>query len=351
MLEWVKVPYWLGNGPVVCLYGLGQSSPYELGFGVELGPGTTKLKELHGTACISALSGTWGDDPNGEVYHVYKMNFPCNIEEVKYSSFILLLQSELDYDVGNVEVELFLVSKFVKSSVTHCGKVHLDAQQVAKAKTFQELFFNGLFGKLFIKSLDGRKFLLDTKESLWKPSNMYLLLPLDPVDSSCEPYRVDWGGIESSVSVVEFLKNNAWLSAEKSETKRKNSLVDRTASFVGDLDQTDLIHFANISISRSRLKDMVVVAIHTGRIYSVLEAVANTSSESPFEVDSEATVSPFSSFADYFHKQWEFLPKYGIVLVYPGQPMLLLKQSHNAYNLLVDFKKEGGFVIVNDERK
>ncbi|KAM3218378.1 endoribonuclease Dicer 3a [Capsicum annuum] len=300
------------------------------------GAGTTKLKELHGTACISALSGTWGDDPNGEVYHVYKMNFPCNIEEVKYSSFILLLQSELDYDVGNVEVELFLVSKFVKSSVTHCGKVHLDAQQVAKAKTFQELFFNGLFGKLFIKSLDGRKFLLDTKESLWKPSNMYLLLPLDPVDSSCEPYRVDWGGIESSVSVVEFLKNNAWLSAEKSETKRKNSLVDRTASFVGDLDQTDLIHFANISISRSRLKDMVVVAIHTGRIYSVLEAVANTSSESPFEVDSEATVSPFSSFADYFHKQ------YGIVLVYPGQPMLLLKQSHNAYNLLVDFKKEAG---------
>lgn len=88
------------------------------------------MKELHGTARISALSGSWGDDPSGEVYHVYRMNFHCNIKEVKYSSFILLLQSELDYDVGNVEVELFLVSKFVESSVSHCGKVHLDAQQV-----------------------------------------------------------------------------------------------------------------------------------------------------------------------------------------------------------------------------
>lgn len=92
--------------------------------------GTTKLKELHGTAHISALSGTWGYDPNGEVFQAYKMNFSCNIPEVNYSSFVLLLQSELDDDVGNVEVELFLVSKFVQSSVSHCGKLHLDAQQV-----------------------------------------------------------------------------------------------------------------------------------------------------------------------------------------------------------------------------
>uniref|UniRef100_A0A0V0GRI3 Putative ovule protein n=1 Tax=Solanum chacoense TaxID=4108 RepID=A0A0V0GRI3_SOLCH len=38
VLEWVKVPHWLGNGLVVSLYGLGQSSPCELTFGVELGP-------------------------------------------------------------------------------------------------------------------------------------------------------------------------------------------------------------------------------------------------------------------------------------------------------------------------
>lgn len=174
---------------------------------------------------------------------------------------------------------------------------------MAKAKLFQELFFNGVFGKLFVKSSGGRKFLLETDESLWEPSNMYLLLPLDPLDSSCVPCRIDWGGIESSVSVVKFLKRNAWLNAEQSETTRKNSLVDRTAAFMVDLDQTDLIHFANMSVCRSNLTDMVVVAIHTGRIYSVLDAVVNTSAESPFEVNSEATQSPFSSFADYFHKK------------------------------------------------
>ncbi|CAL5376740.1 unnamed protein product [Camellia sinensis] len=32
--------------------------------------------------------------------------------------------------------------------------------------------------------------------------------------------------------------------------------------------------------------------------------------------------------------------KYGITLMHPGQPLLLLKQSHNAHNLLVDFRNE-----------
>ncbi|PHT34891.1 Benzaldehyde dehydrogenase (NAD(+)) [Capsicum baccatum] len=39
VLEWVEVPHWLGNGMIVCLYVLGQSSSHELAFGVELGTG------------------------------------------------------------------------------------------------------------------------------------------------------------------------------------------------------------------------------------------------------------------------------------------------------------------------
>lgn len=39
----VRVSHWLGNGLVVCLYGLGQSSPLELGFGLELGLGVISL--------------------------------------------------------------------------------------------------------------------------------------------------------------------------------------------------------------------------------------------------------------------------------------------------------------------
>ncbi|KAF3684402.1 putative WUSCHEL-related homeobox 5-like [Capsicum annuum] len=47
MLEWVKVSHWLGNGLVVCLYGLGKSSPLELAFEVELGPRSISLTIHH----------------------------------------------------------------------------------------------------------------------------------------------------------------------------------------------------------------------------------------------------------------------------------------------------------------
>ncbi|WMV09166.1 hypothetical protein MTR67_002551 [Solanum verrucosum] len=48
--EWVKAPHWLGNGLVISLYGLGQFSPLELAFEVELGPGAISsrgMRALH----------------------------------------------------------------------------------------------------------------------------------------------------------------------------------------------------------------------------------------------------------------------------------------------------------------
>lgn len=45
-LEWVRVPHWLrwlGDGLVVYLYGLGQSFPDELTFGVELDLGASHI--------------------------------------------------------------------------------------------------------------------------------------------------------------------------------------------------------------------------------------------------------------------------------------------------------------------
>lgn len=93
-------------------------------------PGTTKRKELHGTTRIRVLSGTWGDKLDRFIFHAYKINFSCNIAEQRYSSFVLLLESKLDDDVGNVVVDLYLISKFVKSSVSACGQIHLDGEQV-----------------------------------------------------------------------------------------------------------------------------------------------------------------------------------------------------------------------------
>ncbi|XP_028087700.1 endoribonuclease Dicer homolog 3-like [Camellia sinensis] len=165
---------------------------------------------------------------------------------------------------------------------------------------------------------------------------MYLLLPLESSNvSSDEPWRINWMGINSCVSVVEFLKENAWLSAEQSSGDRGNSSVHGMNSIESECKATNVIHLANKSIDTKNLREMVVLAIHTGRIYSVLHAVDNTSAESPFDRNSDAIPSSYSSFAEYFSK------KYGITLMHPGQPLLLLKQSHNAHNLLVDFRNEG----------
>lgn len=306
------------------------------------GAGTTKRKELHGTTSIRALSGTWGNGIDNMVFFAYKLDFVCNIPNRRYSSFILLMESKLDDDVANLEVDLYLVEKSVKSSVSSCGQVHLNAEQVRKSMCFQEFFFNGLFGKLFIRSNSkkGREFLLQADVSLWNPSNMYLLLPLEfAKNPSQEPWKIDWVGIDSCVSEVEFLKINAWLSAEQSGNVIGGSKISGVIE--SDSNRIDNIHFANRSVPITNTKDMVVMSVHTGRFYYVLEVLLDTSAESSFDGDSDEAPSNYSSFIDYFQK------KYGISLVHPGQPLLLMKQSHKAHNLLVDFK---GFVSKKKKR-
>lgn len=92
--------------------------------------GTTKRKELHGTVSIRALHGSWGENVNDTVFHAYKFDFGCSIVDEIFSGFVLLIESKLDQDVGNLELELYLVSKTVKVTVSSCGQVHLDAKQV-----------------------------------------------------------------------------------------------------------------------------------------------------------------------------------------------------------------------------
>lgn len=226
---------------------------------------------------------------------------------------------------------------------------------MAKAKCFQELIFNGLFGKLFIKSSSGeRKFLLQTEESLWDPSHMYLLLPLESEEVSTVLPMINWMGINSAVSTVEFLKENARLNFHRPETIDENTSIHK-CDLAGSELNSNIIHLADRSTTVDRLKEMVVVAIHTGRIYSIVDIIDGSSALSPFEVDAS-----FSSYADYYHKKYVFkdcmfhslysffplfyffhISRYDIVLKHPQQPLLLLKQSHNSHNLLVDFRNEG----------
>ncbi|PPR87215.1 hypothetical protein GOBAR_AA33473 [Gossypium barbadense] len=246
---------------------------------------TTRRKEQHGTTQIRALSGSWGEKADALVFFAYKIDFSCNVVSDVYSEFVLLIESKLADDVGNIEVDLYLIGKIAKARVSFYGKVHLDAVQITAAKRFQEIFFNGLFGRLFVGSSGtSRELLFYSKTSLlWHPSNMYLLLPLE-----------------------DSLKHK----------------------------ETNVIHFANRSIDVNNISNIVVLAIHTGRIYSTIELVHDTSAKSSFNNIADMNSSKLATFSEYYNR------KYRIVLKHPGQPLLLLKQSHNPHNLLVDFNDE-----------
>ncbi|GAB2276325.1 Belongs to the helicase [Dionaea muscipula] len=298
----------------------------------DAGAGTTKRKELHDTIHISALSATWMDNPLGASFHGYRIGFACNIASQLYSGFVLLTESKLDDDVAETNVDLYLLSnKIVKSSVSSCGQVSLDANQIERAMGFQELMFNGLFGKLLIGSKAERKFLLhEDKKLLWNPAYLYLILPLEP-SSSCnsESWSINWKGIDSCMAAIEFLKKSAWLSVEN-QVNTKKSIPCANVSQHSEFTETDVIYLANKSSTVEDLKETVVMAIHTGRMYTVSDVLVDSSAGSPFDGNADKKCN-YTSFSDYFYK------KYGIVLDHPGQPLLLLKQSHCAYNLLVDF--------------
>ncbi|RDX92252.1 Endoribonuclease Dicer-like 3, partial [Mucuna pruriens] len=297
------------------------------------GEGTTKRKELHGTVCIHALSGAWALSQNGATFHAYKFDFSCNTEEI-YSRFVLLIGSKLDNDVGNIKRDLYLISKTVTSHVSPCGELYLDSEQMTQAKCFQELFFNGLFGRLFVESEEAgtkREFLLQNQISdLWNPLKMYLLLPLEALNSEGEAWRVNWRGVSSCVSVVNFLKRKFSLSSENCPKQKFSKWIDSS-----DMEQktSSTVHFANCLLDVNAIKDVVVMAIHTGRFYSIVGIVKYSSAECLFSYNGAdvASSSDYSTYIEYFNK------KYGIVLMYPGQPLLRLKQSHNPHNLLVKF--------------
>lgn len=155
---------------------------------------------------------------------------------------------------------------------------------------------------------------------MWSSSYIYLLLPLE----SLEPLTINWKAIDSSVSAVDFIKSRN----DTSEVKSLDLVMT-------DSNCTDMVHFANKSLHKDNVKDVVVLAFHSGKIYTVIEVLENETADSPFEEDTGSKPPRYLSFTDYFEK------KYEIVLEHPSRSMLLLKQSHKAHNLLVDFNNEG----------
>lgn len=178
-----------------------------------------------------------------------------------------------------------------------------------QAKCFQELFFNGLFGRLYVGSEEAgtkREFLLQHQTSyLWSPLKMYLLLPLETLNSKGEAWRVNWRAVNSGLSVVNFLKRKISLSNENCHKQLLSSLSD--SSHV-EQKTSSTVHFANCVLDVTDIKDVVVLAIHTGRFYSVIESVTDSSAACPFSYNGvDVAVSPeYSTYIEYFNKKLVF---------------------------------------------
>ncbi|XP_031478988.1 endoribonuclease Dicer homolog 3a-like [Nymphaea colorata] len=304
------------------------------------GAGTTRRKELHGSATADALSGTWANVLGSITLQAYSLFFSCNIIEENYPPFIFLMKEELDEDVARSEMDLFLHNnKVVKAHASPCGQVHLDMDQLMKSKSFHELFFNGVLGKLYhiTKSSGVReKILAMDNTAFWPSTNMYMLLPMSQESSqSTESPCIDWKTIDSCFSVAEFLKANHLPMGLNNFHKEG---IQRQ-----DDKKPEKIHLVDGSYGFHDLKDMIVFAIHTGRFYYVAELVNDATADSPFDGSYDSAKPSYNTYTDYFKK------KYGINLHYKTQPLLWLKQCHKAHNLLSNRGQEDGSLNSNGE--
>ncbi|KAK3162796.1 hypothetical protein QOZ80_1BG0093880 [Eleusine coracana subsp. coracana] len=288
---------------------------------------TTKRKELHGTTRVLAMSGTWSSDSVTEL-QAYKLNFICDQVGQKYSDFVLLINTEIAEEAATLNINLYLHDKMVKASVSPCGPIELDARQMEQAKLFQGLLFNALFGKLFTGSKSSktpREFILTNNETLlWNSANMYLLLPLDPSLDSHRSVCINWSVIDVAATTVGLMRSIY--------SKDKKNLIEILNP---DKSGGDIVHLANKSCKAGDLTNMVVLAFHTGKIYTALKVV-DKSANSTFDGVSDKKEPAFRTFAEYFEK------KYSIVLRHPSQPLLLLKPCHNPHNLLSSKCKDEG---------
>lgn len=166
-----------------------------------------------------------------------------------------------------------------------------------QAKLFQGLLFNALFGKLFTGSKSSktpREFILTKDETLlWNSANMYLLLPLDPSLDSHGSVCINWSVIDVAAATVGLMRSIY--------SEDKQNLIEILNC---DKSGGDIIHLANNkSCKAGDLRNVVVLAFHTGKIYTALEVV-DKSANSTFDGVSDKKEQAFRTFAEYFEKKY-----------------------------------------------
>lgn len=165
-----------------------------------------------------------------------------------------------------------------------------------QAKLFQALLFNGLFGKLFIGSKSSnvpREFILNKDDAfIWNNADMYLILPMNPTLDSPDISCINWRVIDEAATAVQLMRRI--YSEEK---------MNIPAILDFDQNDGDLINLANTSCEAHALRNVVVLAVHTGKIYTALH-VADLSANSTFDGVSDEKETKFHTFTEYFEEKY-----------------------------------------------
>jgi endoribonuclease Dicer len=121
--------------------------------------------------------------------------------------------------------------------------------------------------------------------------------------------QIHWPAISSCASAIEFVRQKFSLVAEDSDDNSKiiSLPCDTTNSSDMEHESTNKFHFANCAIDVSDVKDTVALAIHTGKVYCIIDVVENSSAESPFDGNTDKSEVTFSQ---YFKKRFTicFIP-------------------------------------------
>lgn len=166
---------------------------------------------------------------------------------------------------------------------------------------FHEFFFNGIFGKLLVGgSKTKREFMFKVKNlSLWSTLNMYLLLPIE-LSLSIFP-SIDWKCVDACASAVDFVNS---IYSSKVKYFDENCSFCNTHSPDKEIEkQNSAVHLANKCILIHNLKHTVVLAIHTGKIYTVLDVELDRSANDPFDSVDDRNSSDYTTYTDFFLKK------------------------------------------------
>ncbi|XP_057839229.2 endoribonuclease Dicer homolog 3b isoform X2 [Cryptomeria japonica] len=304
--------------------------------------GTTKRKELHSTVEANTLFGSWGEEQNVVTLQVYKLVFSSDFNnEETYTNFALLIEAVLDDDVATAEIDLHLTAgRVVKSKLVRSGEVKMDQGQLKDAKAFQEILCNGVFGKLMRRNkgskgsniLKEHNLKIIEMKDLWSSSEMYLLLPLESEKSgfSESVASIDWKCIRNCASGARLFKLLCTISEKDNNIREalQDILMERTTLLQCAAGKSELISLASGTCGASELIDKVVITVHSGKIYSIVEVIHDKTVMSPFPGYRNHKADNYGSYCDYFNK------KYGKKLKHLNQPLLRVKQTHRPHNLL-----------------